>query len=112
MEIIRDDLNEIAVKTGYKFVQKYSDEQLNIFFNYWNVFTEKEEELNKSEGISLEIILYSKYYWCTQFRNRFGMIYGKDAGVEQQQYKIIEEIDQRVTNTDWHLVQMIDEGNV
>lgn len=33
MEIIRDDLNEIAVKTGYKFVQKYSDEQLNIFFN-------------------------------------------------------------------------------
>lgn len=112
MEIIKAEFKEIAVKTGYKAIQKYSDEQLNFSFNYWNIFIEKEKELQKSEGVSLESILCSKYYWCTQFKNRFSIIYGKDAGIEQQQYKIIEEIDQRITNIDWHLVQMIDEGNM
>lgn len=110
MEIIRDDINEIAIKTGYKFIQRYTDEQLNFSFNYWNVLIEK--EFQQSEDISLETILYSKYYWCTQFKNRFSIMYGKDAGIEQQQYKIIEEIEQRVTNIDWHLIQFIDEGKI
>ena len=56
------------------------------------------------------MILYSKYYWCTQYKNRFNELYGKDVGIDQQQYKIIEEMTQRINDVDWSFIQMIEEG--
>lgn len=98
------------VEIEYKCIQRYSDSQLNSYFNYWNVFAEKEKEIQELKGLSLETILYSKYYWCTQFKDRYNKIYGRDVGIEQQQYKIIEEIEQKQISINWHLLQMIDEG--
>ena len=87
-----------------------SDKQLNILLNYWYFFDEKEKEIQELLGVSLESILYSKYYWCTQYKNRYNELYGKDVGIDQQQYKIIEEMTQRINDVDWSFIQMIEEG--
>lgn len=31
-------------------------------------------------------------------------------GIDQQQYKIIEEMTQRINDVDWSFIQMIEEG--
>lgn len=111
MEIVKYNIEKIMAEIEYKYIQKYSDNQLNSFFNYWNVFDEKEKEIQELKRLSLETILYSKYYWCTQYKNRYNEIYGRDVGIEQQQYKIIEEIEQKQISINWQLLQMIDEGN-
>ena len=81
-----------------------------ILLNYWYFFDEKEKEIQELLGVSLESILYSKYYWCTQYKNRYNELYGKDVGIDQQQYKIIEEMTQRINDVDWSFIQMIEEG--
>lgn len=42
--------------------------------------------------------------------NRYNELYGKDVGIDQQQYKIIEEMTQRINDVDWSFIQMIEEG--
>lgn len=110
MEIIKNKVEEIIVKAGYAYKEEYSDKQLNTLLNYWYFFDEKEKEIQELLRVSLEMILYSKYYWCTQYKNRFNELYGKDVGIDQQQYKIIEEMTQRINDVDWSFIQMIEEG--
>lgn len=44
--------------------------------------------------------------------DRFFEVYGFDAGIEQQQFKIIEEMDQRIDNVDWNFVERLNTGEV
>ena len=44
------------------------------------------------------------------YKNRYNELYGKDVGIDQQQYKIIEEMTQRINDVDWSFIQMIEEG--
>lgn len=108
MEIIKSKIEEIIAKTGYVCKEKYSDGQMNTLLSYWIFFDEKEKEIKDLLGVSLETILYSKYYWCTKFKKRYNMLYGKDVGIDQQQYKIIEEMTQRINDVNWSLIQMIE----
>lgn len=108
--MITYNIQDLLIKTNYIIRNLYSDSQMNSFYNYWCLFEEKEIEIQELIGISLETILYSKYYWCTQYINRYNVLYGKDIGIEQQQYKIIEEMDQRMNEIDWELIQRIEEG--
>lgn len=110
MKIIKDEVEEIMVKSGYAYKEEYLDKRLDALLNYWYFFDEKEKEIQDLLGVSLETILYSKYYWCTQYKNRFNELNGKDAGIDQQQYKIIEEMTQRINDVNWSLIQMIEEG--
>ena len=110
MEIIKNKVEDIMVKVAYEDKEEYSDTQLNSLLNHWCLFDEKEREIQELFGVSLELILYSKYYWCTQYKNRFNELYGKDVGVDQQQYKMIEEMMRRINDVDWGLIQMIEEG--
>lgn len=95
--------------SGYICKKKYSDGRLNSLLNCWIFFEEKEKEIQKLSGESLDIILYSKYYWCMQYKNRFNELYGKDVGIDQQQYKIIEEMTQRIEDVNWNFIQMMKE---
>ena len=112
MEIIKNKVEDMMVKVGYSYREEYSDALLNSLLNYWCFFDEKEREIQELSGVSSEVILYSKYYWCTQYKNRFNELYGKDVGIEQQQYKIIEEMMQRMDGVDWGFVQMIEEEKI
>lgn len=112
MDIIKNDVKDIITKVGYKYIAEYSDEQLNMLFNYWYLFDEKEKEIQGLLGVSLDLILYSKYYWCTRFRDKYNELYGKDVGIDQQQYKIVEDMTQRINDVDWSFVQRIEEGRI
>lgn len=107
MEIIKSKVEELVVRTGFVCKEHYPDEQINTLLSYWILFDEK--EIKDLLGVSLETILYSKYYWCTKFKKRFSLLYGKEVGIDQQQYKIIEEMTQRINDINWSLIQVIED---
>ena len=59
-------------------------------------------------NIDPENLSYSKYYWYVKFKDKYETIYGFDAGIEQQQFKLLEELDQRFDNIHWDLLEKID----
>lgn len=110
MNILKENMEELLMKTNYTIKKEYEDVILNTFLNYWSFCEEKESILQVLTNETLEVILYSKYYWCSRYKERFLELYGTDAGVEQQQYKIIEELEQRVQGAiDWKLLQVLEE---
>lgn len=42
---------------------------------------------------SIKDVLYGRFYWYTKFLCCYETIYGKDAGMEQARFKIIEAMD-------------------
>lgn len=110
MKILKENIEELLVKTKYIYRKQYKDIELNRLLNYWCFFEEKEMVIQELTNESLEVILYSKYYWCSRFKEKYIKLYGIDVGLDQQQYKIIEELDQRLNNgIDWTIIQMLEE---
>lgn len=110
MKIVKESVEELWESIGYTYKEQYSDAFLNKLLTYWSFFEEKEDEIQKIAGLSLDTILYSKYYWCTRFAKEFVRLYGYDAGVRQQQYQIVEEIAQRMNTVNWKLLELIEEA--
>lgn len=111
MKIIKREIEDLMVQINYKLKDKENDRDLNKRLNYYFLLEEKEKELQELVGLSLECILYSKYYWFTKYKEKCRALYGMDAGIEQQQYKIIEEISQRLIEVKWELIEEIENEN-
>lgn len=82
----------------FAFFQKvpaviYDDNELNEAVNYALFLEEKEQQILSMGKYVLSDILYGRYYWFTRFLTRYEQLYGKDAGMEQQQFKIMEAMD-------------------
>lgn len=71
----------------------YDDDELNEAVNYALALENDEQQILSIGKYTLTDILYARYYWFTKFLVRYETHYGKDAGMEQQQFKIIEAID-------------------
>lgn len=113
MKVLKENMEELLTEADYLKRKEYEDKELNDSFNYWVFFEEKEKIIQTLTNESIESILYSKYYWSSRYKERYMEIYGSDASVEQQQYKILEEIDQRINeDVDWNIIQLIEEDNV
>lgn len=112
MKIIKDNIEKVLMETSYVYKEKYPDNQLNCLYNYWNFLENYEEELKVTKNTSLETILYSKYFWFSRLTDRFHEIYGFDAGIEQQQFMILEEMEQRLDTIDWNFVEILHYGKV
>ena len=67
MEIIRNNIDDLIDKIGYKYKNEYSNKKVNTLFNYWMFFDEKEEEIIKLLNLSLDVFLYSKWFWSERF---------------------------------------------
>lgn len=103
------ELDEIISNTDYKYKDEYNDAFLNETFNYCCFLNECETEIKELLGISLDRVLYSRYYWCKIFNSHYNMLYGKNAGIEQYRYKVFEDINHRINDIDWNLIKLIDE---
>ncbi|MBR6771226.1 MAG: hypothetical protein IKM28_08350 [Lachnospiraceae bacterium] len=113
MKVLKEKMKELLTKAQYIKRKKYEDKDLNDFLNYWNFFEEREEIIQGLTNESIQTILYSKYYWCSRYKERYMELFGLDASVEQQQYKILEELDQRINgDVDWNIIKLIEENNV
>lgn len=54
-------------------------------------------------------IYYSMYYWFVQFKKRYVALMGPDAGIEQQGFQLLEEIDQELEDSiDWGIIEAIE----
>ncbi len=102
-------MDELSAKIGYCAKREYENQILNSIYNYCLLFFCKETEVIILTREPLEVILYSKYYWFTQYMKKHNEINGYDAGIEQQKLKLIEELEQRLENVDWDLLQKIDD---
>lgn len=109
MKLLLDNMDELLAKAGCSIKRKYENQFLNSIYNYCLLFFYKETEITALTGESLEVILYSKYFWLTQYMKKYNAINGYDAGIEQQRFELIEELDQRLENVDWDLLQKIDD---
>ena len=112
MKILKDNIEKVLMEVHYVYKEKYPDDQLNCFYNYWNFLNEHEEELIAVKDITLETILYSKFYWFSRLTDRFHEVFGFDAGIDQQQSMIIDEIDQRLDHVDWGYIEILHDGKI
>lgn len=89
----RVDIEALFASFGQILDRVYADDALNEAMGY-ALFLENYEQRIRSMGkYSLEDILYERYYWFTKFLVRYEALYGKDAGMEQQQFQIIEAME-------------------
>lgn len=113
MKVLKENMEELLTKAKYLKRKEYEDKELNNFFNYLILFEQKEKMIQSLTNESIETILYSKYYWSLRYKERYMELYGPEASVEQQQYKILEELDQRINgDIDWNIIKLIEEDNV
>lgn len=112
MKILKNNINDLIAKAKYTFEKVYDDQEINTLFNVWHFFDTREIEIQNLTGETIETVLYSKYYWCTKYKNMYNRMFGGDVGLDQQQYRIIEEINRRVDAVDWELIQMIEEEHI
>lgn len=113
MKVLKENMEELITKAKYLKRKEYEDKDLNNFLNYWIFLEEKEEIIQSLTNESIEAILYSKYYWSSRYKERYMELFGSDESVEQQQYKILEELDQRINgDVDWNIIKLIEEDNV
>lgn len=107
MEIIKEKIENILREANYIYQEKYQDDQLNSCYNYVYFLNKYEEELRVTKNLQLADILYSKYYWFSRLADRFHQVNGSDAGIDQQQDMIIDEMDQRLEDIDWNFVERL-----
>lgn len=109
MNLIRENLDDLISKTNFVISDDLKTKDLNEAVSFLRLFDEREKEVMDILSVGLDSILYSKYYWCTKYKVLYSNLYGQDVGVEQQQYKVIEEIEQNLEEgVDWNIIQNIE----
>ena len=95
-----------------KTVENLEDQHLKTFIKYVYILnTEKSRITEMDNTLNLEDLFYSEYYWFTKYKNRFFDLYGRDEGLEQQTYKILEKMSIGLENNiDWSIIERIDNG--
>ncbi|MBP3459817.1 MAG: hypothetical protein J6K58_11475 [Lachnospiraceae bacterium] len=86
-------MEELFASLGNPIIALYDDNEMNEAANYALLLGDNEQRILSMKKYSLSDILYGRYYWFTKFLVRYEKLHGKDAGMEQQQFKIIEAMD-------------------
>lgn len=110
MQILKEEIIEIFIRLEKKYEDLYEDKTLNEYANNYKGLAENRKSIMLIIEKDLETVLYSEYYWYTKFKDYYQKIYGEDAGVEQGQFKLIEEIEGELEQgVDWGIIQSIEE---
>lgn len=94
-----------------------SDEQLRSFYSV-NIDDTRLNELLayysffkcSAESSSLDKqTTFSMYFWFVQLKERYFEVFGHDEGLEQEGFKLLEEIDNQLEEgLDWGLIKKIE----
>ena len=112
MNLLISNLKDLMTVTGYTIKSRYPNPELNYLFSCFDFIKTYESQISKMLEIKPENLSYSKYYWYVKFKNKYEAIYGFDAGIEQQQFKLLEEFDQRFDNIHWDLLGKTDNNKL
>lgn len=92
-EVMRENINDIALKKAVGYYDFLTKNMMNIALK---------EGKNKA--------MYSKYYWYTKYKKRYFELYEYDAGIEQEGFKLLEELENELEEgVDWTIIQEIEE---
>lgn len=86
-------MEELFASLGKPLAVLYEDDEMNKAINYALSLEDNEQKILTIKKYTLSDILYGRYYWFAKFLVQYEKLYGKDAGMEQQQFKIIEAMD-------------------
>ena len=86
-------MEELFASLGKPMVILYEDHEMNTAINYALSLEDNEQKILTITEYTLSDILYGRYYWFTKFLVQYEKHYGRDTGMEQQQFKIIEAMD-------------------
>ena len=93
---------------------KLDDANLRNYLKYVNILdSEKSKILEANNKYDVEDLYYSKYYWFIKFKNRYFDIYGHDEGLEQQAFRMLEDIGVYFKNgINWTIIESIDNDTI
>ena len=86
------------------------DDRIRTLLDYYLFLTQYSYCITSElQIVSKNAMLYSRYYWFKKFVKEYCTKYGSDAGMEQQCFKLLEEIDrERDGEIDWELLERIE----
>lgn len=90
----------------------FKDEMLSRFKLYYDFINNNEGKLiNDISMVDNKSVMYSKYFWHTKFKNRYLDLFGYDAGIEQQSFKLLEECENKLEGgVDWEIIEEIEKN--
>ena len=100
-------LDEYMEKCSYQVLKEFENENMNKLYNYFVFLSRYKRELMQNR-ILLEAILYTTYSIFTKFLQSYEKNIQKDAGLEQQHYNLIQDIEREIGTVDWDLLQKIE----
>lgn len=111
MEIIKNNIENLMIETGYEHKDRYPNDELsNKYFNYWMLFEEKKDEIQKLLDVSIDTILYSQFYWSEHFISRLEKIGDPDSvSMDDYRFHIFEDMEV-IEDLDWYAVGEVGEA--
>ncbi|WNS43703.1 hypothetical protein [Paenibacillus sp. MMS20-IR301] len=99
--------------------QLISDEKLSEFYNE-NIDDNRLNELFSRYSflktnvnlipLDKQSIYYSIYFWFVQFKKQYFTLIGQDEGMEQEGFKLLEEIDANLKEgIDWAIIKELED---
>ena len=107
--LTENQLDKYMEKFSYQLLKEFENENMNKSYNYFIFLSRHKNELMKNH-ISLEAILYTTYSVFTKFLQGYEKNIQKDAGLEQQHYNLIQDIEREIGTVDWDLLQKIEKN--
>lgn len=109
-------INEIELEEMIELEKDYSvnftdisDKKLKKYLMYYDFLSNNIE--NIISKVDKRSIIYSKYYWYIKYKQRYFEVIGYDAGIEQEGFKLLQEIENELEDgVDWSIIQEIEEG--
>ncbi|MGG4344284.1 hypothetical protein [Paenibacillus lautus] len=109
MKIIKEDelMNFITNEELRKFYNaNIDDNRLNELLAYYTFFKSNAGSVTLDKQSTY---YYSMYFWFVQFKERYFEVYGHDEGIEQEGFRLLEEIDYQLEEgIDWGLIEKIE----
>ena len=105
--LTENQLDKYMEKFSYQLHKEFENENMNKSYNYFIFLSRHKNELMQNH-ISLEAILYTTYSVFTKFLQDYEKNIQKDAGLEQQHYNLIQDIEREIGTVDWDLLQKIE----
>ena len=107
--LTENQLDKYMEKFSYQLLKEFENENMNKSYNYFIFLSRHKNELMQNH-ISLEAILYTTYSVFTKFLQGYEKNIQKDAGLEQQHYNLIQDIEREIGTVDWDLLQKIEKN--
>lgn len=80
-------------------------------FIYNFISINKEFILEKIAKFTIDDLWYSQYYWLNILKQKYNKKNEYDAGINQQQFKLLEVMMESGISIDWNIIKSIEQDN-